>query len=633
MKYFNFILITAVFGLFVYACDTGEFLNAPAKGALSEDVLANEQGVQTLLVGAYGALDGQGGGDGLAWHLADGNAWEAAADNWIYGSVAGGDAHKGSNAGDQNAINPIARMNHNPTNGFFDSKWQVLYEGVARTNAVLELLERVEEEDMTAEAQTVAAAEARFLRGHYYFELKKMFGNVPWIDEETENPNQPNDQDIWPNIESDFQFAMDNLPETQGDPGRANNWAAASYLAKTYVYQEEWDEAKTLYDDIIPNGVTAQGVAYDLFDEFKDNFNPAAEDGSPETVFAIEMVANDGSGWISNGNQGGMLRFPYNSPFRCCGFYQPTQELVNSYKTVNGLPMEYNTYNNDPVENDQGISSSDEFEPSDKELDPRLDWTVGRRGVPYLDWGPHPGQTWIRDQDYAGPYAPKKNVWWQAQEDQYADNNAWAPGTAINYSIIRFADVLLMAAEAEVGATNGSLEQAREYVNRVRRRAADPEGWVDNDLNREYAAAVVNSEEEMLSADVSEGEWVVREDLNSTFVLVDGDENTWNEYEEPNYSIVEYPGPWANAEDAEEAIHFERKLELAMEGHRFFDLVRWGEADNKLNDFYQYEGNIFSDVDGGNFTPDRNEFYPIPQNQIDLSTVDGEPQLEQNPGY
>lgn len=635
-RYLNLILIGAIAGLFVFACDTGEFLNSPAQGALSEEVLADEQGVQTLLVGAYGALDGQGGGDGLAWNLASTNAWEAAPDNWIYGSVAGGDAHKGSNAGDQNAINPIAQGQSNPSNGFFDSKWQVLYEGISRANAVLELLEKVDEEDMAADDQTVAAAEARFLRGHYYFELKKMFNNVPWIDEETEDVNQPNNEDIWPNIEEDFQFAYDNLPETQGDAGRANSWAAAAYLAKTHVYQEEWDDAKALYDEVIPNGVTAEGVSYDLHGEYKDNFNPAAEAGSPESVFAIEMVANDGSGWISNGNQGQMLAYPYNSPFRCCGFYQPTQELVNSYKTDGGLPMEYGNYNNNPVENDQGVSSNDAFEPSDAELDPRLDWTVGRRGVPYLDWGPFPGRTWVRDQTYAGPYATKKNVWWQAQEDQYADNNAWAPGTAINYDVIRFADVLLMAAEAEVGASNGSLEQARNYVNRVRSRAANQEGWVDNELNREFATEIVSSEQEVYETDASSGDWVVNEGNNSTYVLLEGDpgdSNNWQEYEDPNYSIVEYPGPWTDPNEAEQAIHFERKLELAMEGHRFFDLARWEEADQKLNNFFDYEGDLFPDVQGGSYDPSTEGYYPIPQNQIDLSTVDGEAQLEQNSGY
>src|SRR5699024_8635581 len=143
-----------------------------------------------------------------------------------------------------------------------------------------------------------------------------------------------------------------------------------------------------------------------LFDKYRDIFNPAMEDGSPESVFSIQMVANDGTGTIENANEGNMLNFPYNSPFRCCGFFQPTQELVNSYQTQNGLPM-IDTHNDEMVKNDMGISSTAHFTPYQGPLDPRLDWTAGRRGVPYHDWGPHPGQRWIRVQAYAGPYAPK----------------------------------------------------------------------------------------------------------------------------------------------------------------------------------------------------------------------------------
>lgn len=624
------VFLVAACMLIVYGCDN--FLSVPAKGSLSEEVVANSRGVETLLIGAYGALDGQGGGNGWAATLAGTNAWEAAPDNWVYGSITGGDAHKGSEPGDQNAINSIANFNATASNGFFDSKWRVLYEGVNRTNAVLSILPQVE--DMTEAEKTQAAAEARFLRGHFYFELKKMFNMVPWVDETTEDPNQPNDQDIWPNIEADFQYAYNNLAETKSDAARANKWAAGAYLAKTYVFQQKWQPAKDLYDVIIPQGVTAQGVPYDLFDDFQDNFNPAAEDGSPESVFSIEMVANDGTGWISNANQGDMLNYPYNSPFRCCGFYQPTQALVNSFKTANGVP-EVDTYNNSPmVKNDQGITSTESYEPYTGTLDPRVDFTTGRRGVPYHDWGPHPGQSWIRNQSYAGPYAPLKHIYWQAQAAQYSDQNGWAPGSAINYSVIRFADVLLMAAEAEVEV--GSPDQARQYVNRVRARAANQSNWVNNDFNRPYANAIVNSEAEMLATDTEPGEWVIREDRNSTFVLLTGspgDINNWQEYQEPNYDISQYTTTWTDQAQARQYVHFERKLELAMEGHRFFDLVRWGEAEQKLNAFFGYEGNLFNDIQGGQFSTGRNEYYPIPQNQIDLSVVNGEPRLKQNPGY
>lgn len=629
------VLTAAVIAILLYGCDS--VLEVPAKGALSEDVLANEQGVQALLIGTYAALDGQASGTGA---IAGGSAWEVSPDNWIYGSVAGGDAHKGSDATDQAPINAIQQFNADATLGFFDSKWRTLYEGVSRANSVLTLLEQVDEDQMSADAQTVAAAEARFLRGHYYFELRKFFNNVPWIDETTEDVNQPNDTEIWGNIEDDFEFAYNNLPGTQSDRARVNSWAAAAYLAKVYVYQGKHSEALPLFTDVINNGTTAEGTPYDLFDNPRDIWNPEMESGNPENVFFMQMVADDGTVQIANSNQGMMLNFPYNSPFRCCGFYQPTQDLVNAYRTDDGLPL-IDNYRDELVTSDQGVSSSDQFDTYDGTLDPRLDWTVGRRGVPYHDWGPHPGARWVRDQGYAGPYAPKKHVYWQSQQETVANNNQWAPGTSINYPVIRFADVLLLAAEAEQVA--GSSEQARLYVNRVRERAANPDGWVDNDLNRAYAADVVATEADLTSiTDIAADEWVVVEDDNTTYTFLGGDVDdlsNWNRYEEPNYDIRPYSqADWSQI-DPIEAIQFERRLELAMEGHRFFDLVRWGIAKQELDSYFQYESSSASGSQGGylsgsTFNENRNEYYPIPQNQIDLSVgADGEPILQQNQGY
>lgn len=609
------VILSATLMLFLYSC-ADDFLDVPAKGSLSEDVLANGQGIQALLIGAYGALDGA---------EISGDAWQASPHNWIYGSVVGGDAHKGTEAGDQSSINAMMRGQFLPTEGFFNNFWRVHYEGISRTNAVLGIADNIE--DMTENELTNVVAQARFLRGHYYFSLTRMFNRVPWIDENTTDFNQPNDRVLWSEIEADLQFAYDNLPETQAEAGRANKWAAGAYLAKVYMYQQMFSEAKAIYDQLIPNGVTAQGVAYDLADGYWDNWNPALEDGLPEAVFFVQQVSNDGSGGIANANQGMMLNFPNSPEHLCCGFYQPTQDLVNSYRTEGGLPI-VDDFNSEIVNHDIGVPSSNRFIPYSGEVDPRLDWNVGRRGVPYHDWGPFPGQRWIRDQLYGGPYHAKKNVWWRAQ-DNFADYSSWAPGTAINIPVIRFADVLLMAAEAEIEV--GSMDQARAYVNRVRERAARPETWVSNELNRAYAEAIVNSEAEMLSVSLNAGQWVMRDDRGTTFTYLGGgasDVNNWNEYQDPNYSISEYSSSWADQAAARKAVRFERKLELALEGHRFFDLVRWDIADQELTRFYNYEGNLFpgNGFDGGQF---RNGHFPIPQNQIDLS----QGVLQQNPGY
>jgi hypothetical protein len=596
MKAIRYIQLTTVLAasLAIYSCQNS-FLDQPALGALSDAQLSNKAGVQTLLVGAYAVLDGVGAGAA--------SSWDAAPANWIYGSVAGGDAHKGSDGSDQAGINSIMQYSHDASNGFFNSKWKAVYEGINRSNTTLFYLKKAK--DFSDADAKVVEAEARFLRAHYYSELRKMFKMVPWIDETTTDYskpnlndfNKPNTEDVWPKIEADFKFASENLPATQSEVGRVNKWAALAYLAKTYVYEQKFQDAKTAFDQVIASGVTSNGLKYGLTDRYEDNFD-AATKNNKESVFAIQMTANDGTNTIDNANAGQMLNFPYNSPFRCCGFFQPSQDLVNSYRTdASGLPY-VDTYNDTKVKNDMGVDSKTAFTPDATTLDPRLDWTVGRRGIPYLDWGNHPGQAWIRSQPYAGPYSPKKNAYWQFNQDKYADNHSWAPGTAINVLIIRFADVLLLAAEAE--AQLGNLAKAQEYVNLVRARAANP------------ASAVYKY-------------------LDDTKPMAG-----FSTTPAANYKVAVYPaGTFATLGKAGalKAIYFERKLELAMEGHRFFDVSRWGIAETTLNAYIKYESTITTDLTGGHFTAGKNEYFPIPQRQIDLTTVGTTKTLTQNPSY
>ena len=561
-----------------------EFLVRPPIGSISADVVATPDGVRKLLIGAYAALDGN--------NLGSSTVWSASPSNWIWGSVAGGDAHKGSDAGDQAPINPIATWEITPSNGMAADKWVVSYGGIGRANAVLQALEKVK--GLSATDMTNIKAQALFLRGHYYFDLKRFYNMVPWVSDSTTDFKQPNNTDIWSNIEADFKFAFDNLPETQGDAGRVNKWAAGAYLAKAYLYEKKFQDAKTLFDQVIANGKTTMGVKYDLLPNFEDNFRPEDELTSPESVFAVEMAANVGTGTINNATNGEMLNYPYgNSPFGCCGFFQPTLDLANSYRTdANGLPY-LDDYDQHPVKNDMNILSAAPFTPDAGNIDPRIDWTIGRRGLPYLDWGIHPGQAWIRSQPFSGPYAPKKNIWWHATE-QFHDNNSWAPATAINTFIIRFADVLLMAAEAD--AQTGDLDDAVKLTNRVRNRAANPAGFVYKYKD---------------NADPSAG---------------------FSNTPAANYVIKPYAS-FPTKDFALKAIYFERKLEFGMEGVRFFDLSRWGIAGPTLNAFYAYEGAITTDVTSGHFTTGKNEYYPIPQSEIDKTTVGGKPTLTQNPGY
>lgn len=575
--------------IFFSSCSKS-FLEVPPKGSLDESLLQTRQGIHDLLIGAYAALNGQG---------IYGTDWNTGIENWIYGSVVGGDAHKGSQPGDQSYIDQLANFNANPTMVALNEKWIVTFEGVIRSNNVLKVLSGVQ--GLSSEEVDNIKSQALFLRGHYYFELKKMFDKVPWIDENTKDRNLPNDTDIWPKIEADFKFAMDNLPEVQNEPGRANKWAAASYLAKTYMYEGKFQEADDLYNEILEKGKTASGVRYDLFPMFNQNFLPELEIASPEAVFPIEYTVNAGNGTPRQSGGGIRLNYPISGPTNCCGFFQPSQDLVNSYRTNNaGLPF-FDNYNSHEIKNDMGLTSSDSFIPDEGKLDPRLDWTVGRRGIPYLDWGVYSGFDWVRDQATGGPYSPIKHVFWKRNYDEHSNHSAWGVGTAVNYLLIRFSDVLLMAAEAkaQLGGSD-NLNKAEALVNRVRNRAANPNGFVFK-----------------------------YEDDNNPL-------EGFSSSPAANYQISPYEAGTFNSKGKDfalKAIYFERKLELAMEGHRFFDLVRWGIAKDVLNDYKRYENTIVRNDINGVFISPKNSYYPIPQEQIDLSVKEGKPVLVQNTGY
>lgn len=583
MKKISIICFSLSFlAIIIYSCKE-KFLERTPPGSLSAVTLANKKGAEALLIGAYSVLDGfiDGGGVFLG-------GWQSSGTNWVYGSVVGGEAHKGSDVGDQPDINPMERFEHTPTNDYFNVKWRICYEGINRCNNTLKALAAAT--DATDADRKRITGEARFLRGHYHFELKKMFNKVPYIDEKISDPNVPNDADIWPQIEADLKFAYDNLPGIMDAKGRVNKWAAGALYGKALLFQKKFAEAKTVLNDVFTNGTNAQGAKYKLLDKYQDNFN-AETKNSAESVFAVQYSVNDGAADAANGGWGEVLNFPYNGgPGGCCGFFQPSQDFVNAFQVdgTSGLPNLSNP-NATEVKSDQGLKSSDPFVPETRPLDPRLDWSVGRRGIPYLDWGPHPGNDWIRDQAYSGPYAPKKNVYYKSQQGSLTDKSFWTSGvTANNYTMIRFSDVILMLAEAEVEV--GSLDRAKDLVNMVRARAANPVSWV-KDASGNPAA---------------------------------------------NYVLGLYPA-FTDQTMARNAVRFERKLELGMEGHRFFDLVRWGIAAPELNRYLTYESsqavNKRNYLLGASFKAGKSEYFPIPQSQIDLSAAGGSPKLKQNPGY
>ncbi len=558
--------VTAVIAgaILLQACKK-TFLDAQPYGSYTTDLVKNKKGLDGLLIGVYGVLDGQG---------VAGDAWETSAVNWATAGVAADDAYKGTDANDQPQMTEVEQYKSQPTNRYFYNKWLAVYEGIRRANIVIKLADDPDI-TLTADEKKNFLAQARFLRGHYHFEAKKMWNKVPYISDTT--TKYDNSKDIWPNIEADFKFAYDNLPATQDEAGRVNKWAAACYLAKSYMYEKKFTEAKALYDVIVVNGTTTQGKAYGLQDAYWKNFD-AAYDNNSEEVFGIASAASgnvDGSGERSLG-----LAFPYGGDFGCCGFFQPSQNLVNAYKTgADGLPL-FATFNNTDLKNDQGLKDADPYTNDvTTPLDPRLDWSVGRRGVPFWDWGPHPGYSWIRDQNYAGPFSPKKHIF-SKKDENVLTSSGWKNITAKDIYLIRYADVLLMAAEAEIEV--GSLATARTYINMVRARAKNPISWVQG------APA--------------------------------------------NYVINLYTAPFTSQAYARDAVRFERRLELAEEGHRFFDLVRWGIAAEVLNTYLAKEKLKRVYKQTASFTAGKNEYFPIPATIIDISAKGGNI-LTQNPGY
>lgn len=598
--------------LFLLNSCSDSFLDVPPTGSLNQQLLSTGPGLEAMLISVYSQVNGRENRMG-------------SPSNWVWGSIRGGENNKGTDPGDFSDINPIQRYEALPTQGVINDKYNANYEGIARANAVLRTIPLAPSESQAQIDQKLSVeSQAKFLRAHFYFELARAFDKTPYVDENIDVPGGgvetgigevKNDQSLWPMIEADMIFAHTNLPETQSQVGRVNKWAAASYLAKIYMYQGKFTEAKALFDQIIPTayggpgagGKTSGGVTYALVPKFADVFK-ASNDNNSESIWAYQAAANTGS--VNNANPEFDLNWPYNTgadgPGNCCSFFQPTFEMANSYRTSGGLPLlddgagaydpAYNVGANQ-LKTDMGLETEDPFTPDAGELDPRLDHSVGRRGIPYLDWQKFPGKAWIRNQPNAGPYQTKKYAYYQSDKGSLQDNSSWTPGyTAINYTIIRFADILLMAAEAELEVAGGSAEKAREYVNHVRTRAANPAGFV---MDGAVPAA--------------------------------------------NYVINVYPGPWAKDDATREKIRFERKLELAGEGHRFFDLNRWSGAygaatttpdyvDKVINAYLAYEAPKIPSgaFTGATFVSPQDRLLPLPQGQIDLL---GSDVIKQNTGY
>jgi len=565
--------LVAIFFLLCLWMGCEDFLDTSPYGTTTLQTLSsNSSGADGLLLAAYSNLDGVS---------SESFGFTAGGSNWIYGSILGGDAYKGSDPGDQVLIGMIEiHTMLNPLNFYVEAKWATYYQGIARSNDALKAFTSLSISDPTRD-YTGRIAEARFLRGFYHFEIYKIFRHAPFIDEIVTDVRIGNLDDILPKIQEDFKYAASHLPPTQTQPGRITKGAAQAYFGISKMWEPNgYATAKVYFDSVINSGI------YKLTEKFHDNFYAEFRNETTESILEVQQSVKDGSQGF-NGNYGDILNYVYQGPGGCCGFHQPSQNLVNAFKTnASGLPL-LDTYNDEDVTSDEGIESDDEnFTPYQGTLDPRLDWTVGRRGIPYLDWGKHPGRDWIRDQVTYGPFSPKKYTLYKFQQEGYSDNSGWTAGlpTIHNFKLLRYADVLLYAAEAEVELNN--LDKALEYVNLIRRRASKADGFVKDENGLDAA----------------------------------------------NYFIKEYPS-FPDVTFARKVVRFERRLELAMEGHRFFDLVRWGIAAEEKTKYFDKERIKRTYMVKAAFEKGTHELMPIPQRAIDQSYKNGEATLQQNHGY
>jgi starch-binding outer membrane protein, SusD/RagB family len=604
-------IVTLAIGV-TYACK--DFLNTKAQGVLDQNALATPSGVEGLLIAAYRSLDCSSSSAG---------SWGCAASNWVWGSVTSGDAHKGSNLGDQQPVNEIETYlwGIGDVQDYLNQKWSQVYDGIARANATIRLLNAVIKSGQLDSASAEAVGirgEAIFLRAHYHFEAYRMWQNIPYYTEVDSADFKKSNVgvDVIGSIVKDLNTAENLLGVTprNGDAGRATAWTARAYKGKVYAYAASngaayWDSAKAVLDSV----VSGSGTPYKLETSMDHVWTAFTQFmNGPETILAFQASVRDGepSGW--NSNWGERLNFPHSgSHFGCCGFHQPSQNLVNFFQVdAAGLPLSLSNVNWNTLDTsfDGGMLSP---------VDPRLDWTVGRDKTPYKDWGLH-NRGWIRDASYSGPYSPKKNVQENAANGE--NNVGWQATQTndVNIHIYRFADAMLLLAEADV--MTGNLEAARALVNQIRARAGQTAQ--NCGLPTDPAAAT----DELAHWPTCAG------NSNMTIALVQN--ATLDSVSTPwaVYRIGQYPGPWTDQAAALQAVKLERRLELAMEGQRFFDLRRWGDADTVIANYIAVEKNRIPYLAGVTFAA-RNHLYPIPAIQVELSKVGNTDMLVQNPGW
>lgn len=584
MKKLKLLLIASIGIVAITASCNDDFLLKEPLGQIAGPSLNNAEGVEGKLIAAYRTLSGQG--------MNGGGTWYYDIHGWIFGSIASDNAVKGTDAGDQPEHSFIEAYDFTTFNDHIKDKWRSVYWGMARANEVIDAVAEAAEGDDPLDAARSAQviAEARFLRGFHALQAQLHFRNPAYVDEaaydvnDVESSKVANGGQIWDQIIADFSAAAAALPATQAEAGRATSWAAKAFLAKTHMHTGDAGKisaAIPVLEDIVNNG------PFSLVAKYEDNHLVATRNNS-ESIFEIQYAISSGDD--QNSNKGVGLAHPYISPWGCCGFWQATQDLVDAHQTdANGLPLLDGSWKTNHITNPNGADVGKPI--GNPSVDPRLDHSVGRPGILYK--GHHIMQVdYIRDLTYAGPYFSKKHV----GEPEAFGVGGWGNLTANNYRIMRLSMVKLWLAEAYVEA--GRLQDARAQVNDIRARAANAAGFVPEAI-----------------------QGATRTEYSTTANPA------------ANYNVGQYTAAWTNASTARAAVRMETRIEFAMEGHRFFDLQRWGVQGAVLNDYIARESQYRIYLQGKSFSSPKNEYYPIPQQAIDRSFVEGEPTLTQDPNY
>lgn len=563
------ILYTIALGFALLCSGCTSFLEDQVpQGTIDNEQLKDPQYVDNLVISAY-----------AGWISAE--DINSSFSMWNY-DVRSDDAYKGGNGTEDGDVFHKLEISQGimTTDWNISDMWQRLYNCISRVNTALQQLNQLDEKSYPLKQQRIA--EMKFLRGHGHFLLKQLYKHIVFANDENLSPDEYNNltntaytnDEGWQQIANDFQFAFDNLPDTQADKGRPTKAAAAAYLAKTYLYKAyrqddpQTNEVTSINAEDLEKVVqyTEKSImeagGYDLESDFHNNFRPEPQyENGCESLWAMQYSTNDGT---ANGNCNWSfgLIVP-NIPGVTdggCDFYKPSQNLVNAFRTdVDGHPY-LDTFNDR------------DYDKANESADPRLFLTVGMPGMPYefnKNYIMDKTSTWSRSNGLYGYYVTlKHNV---DPDGDYLIKGAWW-GSPMNHIVLRYADVLLMRAEALIQLNDGRIDEAVSLINEVRNRAKQSTGMIAN-----YPA-----------------------DYGVTF------------------NIQPYTGSYSK-DEALKMLKFERRLELAMESDRFFDLVRWGEAKEVLDKYYAQEADNCAIYKGASFTKNKNEYLPIPFAQISAS--------------